>query len=144
MHGLTDALTDATSQDAPTRHPHMLPITILQQAANRTFCAKGIANSHQAREQANGLPKAIDIPKAIDNSTIPVGGGGRPSQLPADDLEHQFALGPVLSRLLRSIGRGLGANTSLLLHIGVRIVQEILQGERSRRSVNQGASAAPV
>ena len=48
MHGLTDALTDATSQDAPTRHPHMLPITILQQAANRTFCAKGIANSHQA------------------------------------------------------------------------------------------------
>ena len=71
-------------------------------------------------------------------------GGRRPFQWPADDLEHQFALGPVLSRLLRSIGRGLGANTSLLLHIGVRIVQEILQGERSRRSDNQRECAAPV
>ena len=71
-------------------------------------------------------------------------GGGRPSQLPADALDHQFALGPVLTRLLRSIGHSLTANMSLLLHIAVRIVQEILQGERSRRSAEQGESAVPV
>ena len=71
-------------------------------------------------------------------------GGGRPSQFPADALDHQFALGPVLTRLLRSIGHSLTANMSLLLHIAVRIVQEILQGERSRRSAEQGESAVPV
>ena len=71
-------------------------------------------------------------------------GVSRPSQCPADDLEHQFALGPVLSRLLRSIGLNIGANMTLLLRIGVRVVQEILQGERVARSVNQGGSATPV
>lgn len=64
-------------------------------------------------------------------------GGSRPSQWPADDHEHQFALGPVLSRLLRSIGPKLGANMITMLRIAVRIVQEILQGERSAQSVNQ-------
>ena len=61
-------------------------------------------------------------------------GGSRPSQWPADALEHEFALGPVLSTLLRSIGLNLGANTTVLLRIAVRVVQEILQGERSARS----------
>ena len=70
--------------------------------------------------------------------------GSRPSQWPADDLEHPFAFGPVMSRLLRSIGLNLGANMTILLRIGVRIVQEILQGERSARSVNQGENDTPV
>ena len=71
-------------------------------------------------------------------------GGSRPSQWPADALEHEFALGPVLSTLLRSIGLNLGANMTILLRIGVRIVQEILQGKRSARSVNQGENDTPV
>ena len=68
----------------------------------------------------------------------------RPLQWPADDLEHQFALGPVLSRLLRSIGPNLGANMIILLRIAVRVVQEILQGVRSAQSVNQRENATPV
>ena len=71
-------------------------------------------------------------------------GGRRPFQWPADDLEHQFALGSELSKLLRSIGPNLGANMIILLHIAVRVVQEILEGERSAQSVNQRENAVSV
>ena len=90
------------------------------------YTIAGMACAHELR---HGTPPAPSPYNLGDDD-----GGSRPSQWPADALEHEFALGPVLSTLLRSIGLNLGANTTVLLRIAVRVVQEILQGERSARS----------
>ena len=90
------------------------------------YTIAGMACAHELRHWTPPAPSPYNL--GDDD------GGSRQSQCPADDLEHQFALGPVLSRLLRSIGLNIGANMTLLLRIGVRVVQEILQGERSARS----------
>ena len=104
------------------------------------YTIAGMACAHELR---HGTPPAPSPYNLGDDD-----GGSRPSQWPADDLEHQFldqfAFGPVMSRLLHSIGLNLGANMTILLRIAVRVVQEILQGERSARSVNQGENATPV
>ena len=91
------------------------------------YTIAGMACAHELR---HGTPPAPSPYNLGDDD----GGSSRPSQWPADALEHEFALGPVLSTLLRSIGLNLGANTTVLLRIAVRVVQEILQGERSARS----------
>ena len=100
------------------------------------YTIAGMACAHELRHWTPPAPSPYNL--GDDD------GGSRPSQWPADDLEHQFALGPVLSRLLRSIGPNLGANMIILLRIAVRVVQEILQGERSAQSVNQRENAMSV
>ena len=80
-------------------------------ACTGAYTIAGMACAHELRHWTPPAPS----PNNLGDGD----GGRRPSQWPADDLEHQFALGPVLSRLLRSIGRGLGANTSLLSYTSV-------------------------
>ena len=101
-------------------------------ACESAYTIAGMACAHKLRHWTPPVPSPYNL--GDDD------GGSRPSQWPADDLEHQFALGPVLSRLLRSIGPNLGANMIMLLRIAVKVVQEILQGVRSAQSVNQRES----
>ena len=82
-----------------------------------------IAGMARAHEQRHWTPPAPSPYNFGDDDC-----GSRPSQWPADDLEHETAFGPVLSRLLRSIGPKLSANMITLLRIAVTIVQEILRG----------------
>ena len=100
------------------------------------YTIAGMACAHELR---HGTPPAPSPYSFGDDDC-----GSRPSQWPADDLEHQFALGSELSKLLRSIGPNLGANMIILLRIAVRVVQEILEGERSAQSVNQRENAVSV
>ena len=81
-----------------------------------------IAGMARAHEQRHWTPPAPSPYNLGDDD-----GGSRPSQWRADDLEHETAFGPVLSRLLRSIGPKLSANMITLLRIAVTVVQEILQ-----------------
>ena len=90
------------------------------------YTIAGMARAHEQRHWTSPAPSPYNL--GDDD------GGSRPSQWRADDLEHQFALGPGLSRLLHSIGPNLGANMIILLRIAVRVVQEILKGKRSARS----------